>query len=119
MIQIMIVITGILIALAFDWRMRKIPNALTFSMIALGFILNTYEQGLTGLQHSSLGLVLGILLLYLPFQGGGVGGGDVKLLGAIGSIVGPVFIFKIFLVSAIFGGALSLVMIIKNKAVKK
>ncbi len=119
MIETVLTLIGIIIAAGIDWRMRKIPNALTFTMIILGLVLNTFQSGFTGFQHSFLGLCLGILLLYLPFQLGGVGGGDVKLMGAIGSLLGPVFIFKIFLASAICGGILSFTYMINRKAVRK
>ncbi len=119
MIQIAFVIIGILIATAIDCRVRKIPNVLTFSMIILGFVANILQHGFLGFQNAFLGLCLGILLLYFPFQLGGVGGGDVKLMGAIGSLLGPVLIFKIFLASAICGGILSLAYMIKKKSVWK
>ncbi len=117
--KMILAIVGIAIAVGIDWRMRKIPNVLTFTMIILGLALNTFQNGFTGFQHSFLGLCLGILLLYFPFQLGGVGGGDVKLMGAIGSLLGPVFIFKIFLASALCGGILSFIYMIKRKAVRK
>jgi len=119
MIQMAVTTAGVVVATIFDWRMRKIPNILTFSMIVLGFLANILQHGFPGFQHSFLGLCLGILLLYFPFQLGGVGGGDVKLMGAIGSLLGPVLIFKIFLASAICGGILSLVYMIKRKAARK
>ena len=46
MISIVIVTLGVLLAAAFDWKARKIPNALTFSMIgtglAIGFLMADY-----------------------------------------------------------------------------
>ena len=62
---------------------------------------------------------MGGALLYLPFVMGGMGGGDVKLLAAIGAFAGPAGVTKIFLASAIFGGVLSLAAIAKEKAWKQ
>ncbi|MBI4358327.1 MAG: prepilin peptidase [Candidatus Omnitrophica bacterium] len=115
MAQMALVISGIVIAIVTDWRMRKIPNWLTFSLVVLGFGLNIFEGGIAGFEKSSLGFGVGILLLLLPFHSGGVGGGDVKLLAAIGSFLGPVLIFKVFLASAIFGGLFALVFALKRK----
>ncbi|MBI1977628.1 MAG: prepilin peptidase [Candidatus Omnitrophica bacterium] len=110
---------GILIAVVFDWKIRKIPNTLTFSLITMGLILNFLNQGFYGLGQSVFGLACGILLLLLPFAMGGVGAGDVKLLGAIGSLFGPEFIFKIFLASAVFGGLFSLIVMVKKGSLRK
>ena len=116
MILIGVVVASVLIAIWFDWKERRIPNRLTLSMAALGLILNFWMQGISGLTHSLYGLGCGLLLLILPFAVGGVGGGDVKLMGAIGSIVGPMLVLKIFLASAVFGGILSLATMIRRKA---
>ena len=115
-VEIGTVAAGLILGAWCDWKERKIPNALTFSLIFFGFIFNFLDQGVSGTVHALLGLILGILLLYLPFSMGGVGGGDVKLLGAIGSFVGPVLILKIFLASAIFGGIFSLMVMVQKKA---
>ena len=103
------------IASIYDWRFRRIPNWLTFSMIIAGLLLQTFFYGLDGLKESVLGFLLGIFLLYIPFQMGGVGGGDVKLLGALGAFLGPVSLLRVFLISAIFGGLFSLIEILRRK----
>lgn len=119
MTQTVLALVGIGIAMLTDWRYRKIPNALTLSLIPLGIILNVSDYGWKGLEMGMLGFGLGIALLYVPFRLGGVGGGDVKLMGALGSLLGPGIIFKIFLASAIFGGLMSLALVIKRKALKQ
>ena len=118
MMQMVISIIGIVIAAWMDVRMRKIPNWLTFSLILTGFILNGYFDGFTGLKLSIFGLSLGILFLYIPFAVGGMGAGDVKLLGALGSLLGPVLVFKIFLASAVFGGIFSLIATLKARSIR-
>ena len=118
MVQLMVAAVGVLAAVWFDWKKRKIPNALTFSMVVLGLVFNAIDRGFSGVGESFLGLVLGILFLYVPFTWGGVGGGDVKLLGALGSLLGPHLIFKIFLVSALCGGLLSVVAMVPALGVR-
>jgi prepilin peptidase CpaA len=113
-----VVVLGVLIAAGFDIKSRRIPNALTFSMILSGLILNTYLNGFSGLGQSALGLLCGILFLILPFAWGGVGAGDVKLVGAIGSLLGPHLVLYVFLASAVFGGILSLIEAIRNHSFK-
>lgn len=110
-----IVIAGLGIAAVLDWRLRKVPNWLTFSMILTGILMQTIYGGTAGLKESVFGALLGIALLYLPFALGGMGGGDVKLMSAIGAFAGPLVLIKVFLASAIFGGVLSLFEIARKR----
>ena len=50
---------------------------------------------------------VGVALLLLPFLWGGLGAGDVKLLGVIGSFKGAAFVFYSFLATAFIGGLIS------------
>ncbi len=103
------------VASVYDWRFRRIPNWLTFSMIFAGLFLQTFSDGPDGFKNSILGLCLGLFLLYIPFLLGGVGGGDVKLLGALGAFLGPFSLVHVFLASAVIGGIFSLMEIARKK----
>jgi len=118
MIQMAITVVGIALAAWFDYKTRRIPNGFTFSLILMGLILNSYFSGIEGLKLSFFGLGLAILILYIPFAVGGMGGGDVKLLAGIGTLLGPALFFKIFLASAVFGGIFSFIAMWKAKAVR-
>lgn len=119
MIQVSVTLAGLLTAAFFDWKSRRIPNAVTFSMIVLGLILNFMNQGASGISTSLAGLSFGFLLLVVPFAAGGVGAGDVKLLGGVGSLMGPEFVLKAFLASAVFGGLFSIVAAIRRRTLRK
>ncbi|MBI4116014.1 MAG: prepilin peptidase [Candidatus Omnitrophica bacterium] len=110
------VVLGLAVACALDWRFKKLPNWLTFSIALSGFIFHMMRGGLPAFMQSILGFMVGIACLYLPFLLGGVGGGDVKLLGAIGAYVGPVVVIQVFLVSAVIGGVLSMLEITRTRA---
>lgn len=101
-----------LIALVTDLKYRKIFNWLTFPGILLGLLWNCWQQPvLPGLLFGLKGLVLGILIFYIPFSFGGFGAGDIKLLGVIGSFLGLSGTFYTGLFSAIAGGIFSLLML--------
>ena len=72
-----------------DLRTRRIPNRLSGSGMVLGAVLQTLYFGLTGLGASLAGLLVMVGLLLLPFALGGLGGGDVKMMGAVGAFLGP------------------------------
>ena len=56
---------------------------------------------------SAGGWLLGIALFFPFFALGGLGGGDVKLLGALGAWLGPTAVFHVGLYSAIAGGVMA------------
>ncbi len=104
------------IAALLDWHYRRIPNALILIMAISGLFWQGMHQGLEGAGTSFLGLGTGLLLLYIPFALGGVGGGDVKLLAAIGAWAGPAMTVQIFLAAAVAGGIYSLFEITRQRA---
>src|SRR5262249_18644720 len=70
-------------------RTRRIPNLLSGFGIVAGIVLNTVYFGSAGLLPSLGGMLLTVGLLLAPFALGGLGGGDVKMMGAIGALLGP------------------------------
>ncbi len=102
-------------AVYFDYRYRRIPNKLTFSVIILALFLHVVGGGWSGILFSFKGLALGIVLLLIPFITGGMGAGDVKLLGAIGAVVGPNDVLWSLLYGAIVGGTFAIIILIRNK----
>lgn len=96
----------------FDIWTRRIPNYLTLTMLIVGLGTNFIYSGIHGLSDSFLGAVIGISLLFIPFVLGGIGAGDVKLLGAIGALNGLNFAFLTFLYSAISGGVIALIILL-------
>jgi prepilin peptidase CpaA len=105
-------IAGIALTAAFtDIRARIIPNWLVIAGVAAGFGLNTVFYGWQGLAASALGFGLA-LLIYVPlFILRAMGGGDVKLMAAIGCMVGPRNWFEIFIYASVAGGIYGLFLV--------
>ena len=114
-----VLMAALLGACILDWKYRKIPNYLTVSLILCGIVFQSVSIGTEGLVQSLWGSLVGVLLLYIPFSVRGVGGGDVKLLAAIGAFTGPLLVLHVFLASAVFGGLFSLVEAARHGAVRK
>jgi len=103
------------LALGFDIRTRKIPNRLTFPAAAAGLSINAYQHGWEGCIASALGLALGVAFLLVPYLLGGIGAGDVKMLGALGALAGPKIVSYGFLFGAILGAMIAAALILLRK----
>src|SRR5262249_10258111 len=89
-----------------DIRTRRIPNLLSGFGIVAGIVLNTVYFGSAGLLPSLGGMLLTVGLLLAPFALGGLGGGDVKMMGAIGALLGPRVTGVVLLVALASGGVI-------------
>ena len=102
----------VLVAAIYDLRYRRIPNWLSVAGLICGIALNVRLLHWAGLRPAGLGLALAFAV-YLPlFALRAMGGGDLKLMAAVGAIVGPSNWFVIFILTALFGGALALALLI-------
>ncbi len=104
---------------ATDIRERRIPNWLVLVGLTLGFGLNWFLFGSAGLLNSAKGLGLALLFYFPLFALRAMGAGDAKLMGAVGSIVGPANWFGIFVISALLGGIVGLVVVVLRRRVSK
>lgn len=103
------------VAGAYDLRYRRIPNWLNLTGVVLGLAFNSLLAGWHGFFQALLGLALAFAIYFSLYLLRGMGAGDVKLMAAVGAIAGPVAWMGIFLVTALFGGVVSLVLIFWKK----
>jgi prepilin peptidase CpaA len=92
---------------AIDLRCRRIPNLLTVPAAGLAILLSLTHGVEQSVTSALLGLALGGLLMLPGYIWGGTGGGDVKLLAAVGAFLGPGLVMRTFLYSAVAGGVLA------------
>src|SRR5215471_9472491 len=90
----------------FDVKQRRIPNWLTYPGMVSGLVLRGFLFGWKGLIGAVEGFLLlgGIMFLFYAVRA--MGAGDVKLMAAVGSLVGPTHGFVVLLATAICGGVL-------------
>jgi prepilin peptidase CpaA len=114
-----LLLTVVLVAAIYDVRYRRIPNWLTVGGAVLGLAGNTMEYGSPGLGFALVGMTVGFGVYLLLYALRAMGGGDVKLMAAVGAIVGWHDWFGIFLVTALVGGAMALILAAKRGRLKK
>jgi len=110
---------AVTISLVTDLRSRLIYNLVTLPSLLLGFGLHLafwgWNAGLgMGLKWSLIGMLAGGLpfLVLNSIQSRAFGGGDVKLLAALGALFGAPMILQLLLRVAISGGIVALAVLI-------
>ncbi len=110
MTSIQIIVVGIaLVAVCWDIATRRIPNALTFGAALAALLVHGYAGGWSGAGTAAVGWAAGIALFFPIFALGGMGAGDVKLLGALGAWLGPIAAVWVALYSGVAGGVIGLI----------
>lgn len=100
----------VLVAAFTDIRSRTIPNWLTGAGFLLGLILQIAQRGwIPGLREALLGAGLGFAVYLGLFALRAMGGGDVKLMGAVGAFTGPQDWLLVFVLASVIGGVLALI----------
>jgi len=96
-----------------DWRYRRIPNAFTYPVMAVGLVLGAFETvpgevfG-KGLFDHAAGLVVGFLVAYPFYAMGGLKAGDGKYLMAVGAMRGVGLLLTGAIYGALLGGVIAL-----------
>jgi Flp pilus assembly protein protease CpaA len=111
-----LVIAGVFAALAavFDLRRFRVPNSLTLPLLLSGIAFHVIVAGLAGLQSSLLGALFGFAILFVFYFVGVMGGGDVKLMAAVGAWLGMPMTVYVFSVAGLAAGAYSVVLLAWN-----
>ena len=105
----------LIIASAVDLYQRRIPNLVILPTVFLAPFTYYVTGGLDGVLFSLNGLALGFLLFLLPYLMGALGAGDVKLMAAVGSVLGIRNTIVSLLFIALAGGALALGTVLYRK----
>ena len=92
-----------------DIQSRRIPNWLTFGAAGAAVALHTITRGGSGFAFATTGWFVGALIMFLPFALRGLGGGDVKLLAALGAWLGPANAVWLALYAGVAGFVMSVV----------
>jgi prepilin peptidase CpaA len=116
----MVLLVMLLTAALLDVLYRRIPNWLTVSGMVLGIAMNTVIGPPTGglwFSLAGLGVAFGIYVALYALRA--MGAGDVKLMAAIGALVGWERWFGIFFVTALIGGVMALILVVARGRLKK
>jgi prepilin peptidase CpaA len=84
-------------------------------MAGVGVALAATGLSGTTVGGAMLGFVIGFVLMMPGHLLGATGAGDVKLMAAVGAIVGPAVVIKAFLFTALAGGVLAVLVAARRR----
>jgi prepilin peptidase CpaA len=99
-----------------DGRWRLIPNFITLPLIALGIAGQVMLHGVSGLWLSLTGLLLGALLMLPFYLLNGMGAGDLKLMAAVGAVLGLRWVLTVFFFTSLVGGLLAAILLLVHRS---
>lgn len=92
-----------------DYRTFLLPDILTVPLLIIGFVGGAFGYGFVGVQESALGAVIGyflpvaVSLLIAGWKKDAFGGGDIKLLAALGAWLGVEGLLYVIVTASIAG----------------
>jgi prepilin peptidase CpaA len=118
-ITLVLLLLVVVPAAFFDIRQRRIPNWLVLAGLVTGIALNTFllydnPSPVSGLWYSLQGIGVAFLVYFPLYLLRGRGAGDVKLMAAVGAIVGWKAWIFVFFFTSILGG-LTAVLVVVSK----
>ncbi|CDZ56620.1 prepilin peptidase [Neorhizobium galegae] len=96
-----------LIAAMLDHRSGIIPNRLTYPFLCAGLLLSLAAMGISGLGLALAGLLAASAVFLFAFLAGSCGGGDVKLMAALGALLGLGPAVDVTLMALMVGGVMA------------
>lgn len=120
------IIFSILIVITFiDLKYMIIPDSLNIGLLILGLIYRIFRYNIYNIPiniiNSILALIVpsGVFMLIILISKGGMGGGDMKLIGVLGFILGLKEITLTMFLSFLLGAIISIFLLLFNIKGKK
>jgi prepilin peptidase CpaA len=98
----------VLVATVFDLRRREVPDTISVVLFGWAVVAAMLRLDGTGWGAMLAGFVIGLVCSGLFYALGGLGGGDVKLIAALGATLGHPAIWPALFWIALAGALLSL-----------
>jgi prepilin peptidase CpaA len=115
-VTVLVPLALVAIATLHDLRSREIPDWVAVLIFGWGLVVTGFTGTSSAWTSLLLGGLLGFALTAPLFWLGGLGGGDVKLITALGAALGPGLLLLALFWTAVAGGGLALVAKVRGKS---
>jgi prepilin peptidase CpaA len=115
-IAVAVIVCVTITAAILDVRTRRLPNWFTVPVCVGGILFHVITGGTAGLLTSLGGFATGFGILLVLWLIGGGGGGDVKLMGALGAWLGATATVAVVVLSAALAALFSIAVIMAGVA---
>jgi prepilin peptidase CpaA len=109
---IWLVTVVLIVAAVIDGFELRVPNLITYPFILGGWTYSFLAFGWEGLGWSLMGTLLGMSVLMLFYAIGGMGAGDVKLMGGVGAWIYWTNTYYCIIAFAVIGALLAIGMVL-------
>jgi prepilin peptidase CpaA len=106
---------SLVVATLVDLRRREIPDSIPIALLGLAIAATAFGVAAEGWLSLAIGLALGLAIGACLVWAGGFGGGDAKLLAAVGAVLGPRAFLTFLFYAAIAGGVLAAIALMRGK----
>lgn len=113
-IQILSLAVISLVAMLIDLGTGRIPNGLMFTGVMWAGVYQLFAKGTAGLILFFGGITFPLIVFGTLYYFRMIGAGDIKLLCVAGGFLGPTACFHCIILSILFGGMISLVLMIRH-----
>jgi prepilin peptidase CpaA len=100
-------------------RTRRLPNPLTLGIAVTGLALAATRWSGLSMTSAALGLAVGVGLMLPAYLFGAMGGGDLKLFAAMGTLLGPWATLLAFAYTLLAGGVLAVVVALRRQRLRE
>lgn len=98
-----------------DLQRREIPDSVSLRILLGGLLMTGLSWHALSWADALLGVVVALLVTFPFTWTEGIGGGDLKLVGALGAWLGPVPVLGMLFWTALFGMGLAIVAHLRKK----
>ena len=106
---VLAVAVGLLVIVAYeDVRTRRIPNALSLAIAALGLARIAFAAEVSDAGYTLAAAIIIFAITFALFQRGAIGGGDAKILPATALLIGYRELLGFLFLMSLCGGVLAL-----------
>jgi prepilin peptidase CpaA len=110
-LPVIVVLVAVSISAVIDVWKFKVHNLLTLPLLVSGLVYHGVMDGPLGFASSLIGVLFGFAMLIFFYLMGGMGGGDVKLLAAVGAWLCIPLTVYVFLAASLAAGLYAIVVV--------